>query len=611
MGGRLRRIAALVGVSAVIAMTAAIAGVVSPALADVGPVNPVRVPLDGHPANSGFLVFVEGNAFLNADESEGTIAVGGDLAFGTAYNVAAGAAPSQPTFTAPGDLRPTYLYVGGGMDFSQSDGGDILRVQNQGFTKVADPTTYSAFDRDQNNTLISYRVTPFGATAETIPRIEGTITQTPASIATPVPTTLIDIPSAFDVYRGLSTDLGTCPTTVVLTDDAGNPLASPFAQGARGHVRLTPNQTNVLTIAAADLARLGELTFDDQPSPSAPLLVNVTGASFTGSMPNSPGISSAHAPFILYNFAEATAITVTGGASLEGTLYAPRADLQWTVTQNIEGNVIAASFTHGIPVLPTGIPREVHDFPFAAQLSCVTAPPPAAELTLVKVVDGGPAAPGDWDLTADGPTPITGSSGDTTVMGAVVDPGDYTLSESTGPGGYTAGDWTCVGATVVDDVVTLEPGDAATCTIVNTYTAGDPKLTLVKVVKGGTAPPTSWVLSANGTTPIAGVTGSVAVTVAEVLPGDYTLSESGGPAGYSASTWVCTGGAAPAPGSSATIAIDWGDVVVCTITNTFVSPTLPATGVDGRGPVAAAMLLIGSGIGLISFRMVRTGRRRA
>src|SRR6478752_500437 len=111
------------------------------AAADVAPINPVRVDLNGHPANSGFLVFIEGDVFLNADESEGTLALGGDLSFGTTYNVEAGGVTPTPTFIAPGDTVPTSLYVGGGMDFDQS-GGNILRVLNGGYAKVADTTTY-------------------------------------------------------------------------------------------------------------------------------------------------------------------------------------------------------------------------------------------------------------------------------------------------------------------------------------------------------------------------------------------------------------------------------------------------------------------------------------
>ena len=57
------------------------------AAADVAPINPVRVDLNGHPANSGFLVFVEGDVALNADEAEGTLALGGNLTFNSDYNV--------------------------------------------------------------------------------------------------------------------------------------------------------------------------------------------------------------------------------------------------------------------------------------------------------------------------------------------------------------------------------------------------------------------------------------------------------------------------------------------------------------------------------------------
>ncbi|MET0829854.1 MAG: collagen-binding domain-containing protein, partial [Microbacterium sp.] len=103
---------ATLGVAAVVAALS-FSGPI-PASADVLPVNPVRVPLNGHPANSGFLVFVEGDVFINADEAEGTLALGGDLAFGTTYNVGAGSTPA-PTFTAPGDSAPTFLYVGGGV----------------------------------------------------------------------------------------------------------------------------------------------------------------------------------------------------------------------------------------------------------------------------------------------------------------------------------------------------------------------------------------------------------------------------------------------------------------------------------------------------------------
>ena len=87
-----------------------------------------------------------------------------------------------------------------------------------------------------------------------------------------------------------------------------------------------------------------------------------------------------------------------------------------------------------------------------------------------------------------------------------------------------------------------------TCTITNTYQRHDTDqrahLTLVKEVVntgGGTAHASAWTLKADGLTNLSGRTGEGAVTNASVKPGDYALSESEGPSGYTASTWSCTG----------------------------------------------------------------------
>ena len=366
---------------AVLAMAGAAAGSFalgspSATAAPVGPVNPVRVDLNGHPANSGFLVFVEGDVALNADESEGTVALGGDLSFASSYNIGAGASPVQPTFTAPGDSRPTFLYVGGGISWPSTD--PVLKVLGNGFTKVADASTYTAHNTDMNNALSNYQITQSGQPYGSQPRIEGTTNaQTPASIAAQVPQSLIDVPGAFTLYRALTAQLGACPTNVALTNpDTGVPLPDPVPSGARGRLTLTPGVTNVLELSGADLANLAEISFATAPTASTPLLVNVTGTSLNGTTPNLAGIGGSAAPYILWNFPQATSIVVTGGDTIEGTIYAPNATLNWVPTQNIEGNVIAASFIHGTPaVVASPDLREVHDFPFATTLSCETPTP--------------------------------------------------------------------------------------------------------------------------------------------------------------------------------------------------------------------------------------------
>ena len=101
----------------------------------------------------------------------------------------------------------------------------------------------------------------------------------------------------------------------------------------------------------------------------------------------------------------------------------------------------------------------------------------------------GEGAPGDGDVTS----------------GVGFDAGTYTLSESTGPAGYSASDWVCDGGTYAkDDVTGVETievglGDDVTCTITNDDVA--PSLTLVKDVvndNGGTAVAADWTLTAAG-----------------------------------------------------------------------------------------------------------------
>ena len=88
------------------------------------------------------------------------------------------------------------------MDWTAS-GADILSVQNDGFTKIADKTTYAAHNIDSNGAEANYRSQFPPAAYEANPHIEGTTKlQTPDSIANPVPSSQIDITGAFMLYPG-------------------------------------------------------------------------------------------------------------------------------------------------------------------------------------------------------------------------------------------------------------------------------------------------------------------------------------------------------------------------------------------------------------------------
>ena len=138
--------------------------------------------------------------------------------------------------------------------------------------------------------------------------------------------------------------------------------------------------------------------------------------------------------------------------------------------------------------------------PDTTKTCTITNDDKAPSLTLVKEVkndNGGTAIATDWNLSASGPTSISGDGG--VVSGATFSAGTYTLSESTGPAGYVAGQWTCVGGTQEANTITLALGQSATCTIVNDDQPG-----ILRVIKllpndnGGTATVDQFFFSVNG-----------------------------------------------------------------------------------------------------------------
>ena len=134
-----------------------------------------------------------------------------------------------------------------------------------------------------------------------------------------------------------------------------------------------------------------------------------------------------------------------------------------------------------------------------------------AQLTLVKTVtndNGGTAARDRLDVARGGADADQRRDGSAAVTAAPVSAGTYTLSES-GPAGYAASAWSCVGGTQTGRIDRA----CARCSrrrARSTTTTSPAQLTLVKTVtndNGGTAVPTEWTLHAAGPTPIVGCDG--------------------------------------------------------------------------------------------------------
>ena len=212
--------------------------------------------------------------------------------------------------------------------------------------------------------------------------------------------------------------------------------------------------------------------------------------------------------------------------------------------------------------------------------------PLSTTLQIVKSVvndNGGSSTVSDFgittsagSLTFDGGT----TSGSTTTYTSnqilALSPGTYSLSELD-LGNYTEGTWFCTQGVLNNSSasagsITIANGEQPVCMITNDDTgpATTATLTLVKAVTnddGGSATPDAWTLaySDGGSEAGSGLTGSPAVTSVSVQAGNYTLTETDGPSGYTLDSLVCSGGS-DADGIDG-LTLLAGENVTCTFAN--------------------------------------------
>ena len=367
---------------------------------------------------------------------------------------------------------------------------------------------------------------------------------------------------------------------IVVNDNGGGAVASDWdlsagpntVEGSAAGVVAT-DQTG--TYALSELGSAGtvgyvntSITCDDDPGVEVTEVTLGLGETITCTFVNDDVSPSLTVIKTVVNDNGGTAVpddfglTVDGGSVLSGVTNAFDAGAHTVAEVNLAG--YAAGVWGGDCAADGSITLVL-----AQDATCtITNDDVAPSLTLVKVVtndNGGTADAGDWTLTAAGPTGFSGTTGVTSDSGFVA--GEYDLSES-GPAGYVASDWVCVGGTQSDgDTVAVGLGESATCTITNDDIAAS--LTLIKVVEnganpGGSAVASDWTLTAAGPTGFSGATG--VTSDSGFVAGEYDLSESG-PAGYVASDWVCVGGT---QSDGDTVTVGSGESATCTITNTAV-----------------------------------------
>ncbi len=295
------------------------------------PINPFNEALD-------FNLFVEESVSSANGNMEGAAAFGGDLnLIGTL--MAAGI--NAGTFRVNGDAANTSLLIGGKINYISGGG---INVNQNSFVKLGDATGSNIHDM-QGAAVVNTHIAPGDYNSS--PKVALQIHQPTSSVAQ---SNLIDFGSSFAIFREYTTAISEYTATTSMAQEAD-----------RGIIDLTPNQVNVINITSTELAEYTSIIFNQQPSASQPLIINIDApGTFNWTVPSSSGVNDPQGPYILYNFYNTEVLILNGGSTINGNILAPNADLTKNNSGNISGQVVSKAYTH--------VAGELHYFPFEVEL---------------------------------------------------------------------------------------------------------------------------------------------------------------------------------------------------------------------------------------------------
>ncbi|AOW18819.1 hypothetical protein LPB03_15770 [Polaribacter vadi] len=372
---------------------------VSIILALLGVVNFTNAQSPTDPAQ-GFNVFIENDVTLQQNETDGGIALGGDLTIKGTY-VIAGHDVNQ--FKVNG--VKVGLVVGGKVDFNASTNGDI-KINSSNYVKIGNGTGSMVWYKDNNNANGNIVINKSGSQYWSNPKIS-IQTNAPALgvSATNNPViegNIIDFNAAFQTMRASSTNISQNANNAQLTNPNGDPISNT---NLPNQLKINlQNGINYLNVTGTDLNQVTNgITFNNKPNSSRILVVNVDAqGAFNWNVWNQAGIGDQEGSYIFYNFYNTTNLTIAGNNTIKGTIFAPFADISKTNNWgNIDGQVIGKSLVHAA--------GEMHyeRFEQAIEPSCTIAnnTTSIADITegQTKTLTGAPTG-GTWSIVSGGGT---------------------------------------------------------------------------------------------------------------------------------------------------------------------------------------------------------------
>ncbi|KYG71192.1 hypothetical protein AWW68_18455, partial [Roseivirga spongicola] len=381
----------------------------------------------------GFNVFVKNDLKLKNNETEGAVALGGNLIIDGSYQVSVN---SKGSFKVGG--VPVTLVVGGMVDYRS---GNSLQVNNNGYVKIGNPNGSKAWYTDQNGAYSPIRITKDNNYNST-PRLHLQANAQQLGVSAqnnPIfEANLIDFNAAFAQFEASAHTISQMANNANLTNPNGNPISN---------VNL-PNQVkinlqtgvNVLNVTGTDLNKVSVFTYNNQPSANRILIVNVDApGTFNWNVFNTGGIGEHVAPYILFNFPNTTTLKIQGNGSIIGSLLAPKAHINKASHNNIAGQIVGQSMEQAS--------GENHWFGFAGSIGSQTGGGLPNGSTVTRelddcsyIIDGNEFTPVASASCTSTPSYVlsgatTGSG--TNLSGVALNPGTTTITWTAGTSTYT------------------------------------------------------------------------------------------------------------------------------------------------------------------------------
>lgn len=288
----------------------------------------------------GFNVFLENTARLVNNETEGPMALGGNLTVDGGYQVST----NDPGNFYVSGVRVT-LVIGGRVIYQSGS----LQVNQNGYVKIGNCVGSTVWYTDPHGAYPPIRITP-GSDHNGSPRINlqaaANVLGVSAGVRPVCQANVIDFSSAMAAMRAYSTTMSGFADNATVTNSGGTPIPHT---GLPPQIKLTMNPgMNVLNVTGADLNNVTDFIYNNQPNASRYFIINVNApGAFTFTPGNTGGIGIGECPYILYNFYNTTTLNIAGSGTIEGTVFAPFADIVKTVNMsNIEGQIIGKSYHH-------------------------------------------------------------------------------------------------------------------------------------------------------------------------------------------------------------------------------------------------------------------------